>query len=409
ETMAREQRSANEVLCYTTGEMSAAVDTTAGSIYNVSDAFATDKRLIDLVDRDYTGKQLEKQRNRNFILGSLFESYNRLQPQERMDALYVTTRKELFNFIDPNQNEDIVLQNFARLRMNEKKKLSKFFWYPLQDNFLKTTPYGMPRRDTVIFGSRRVYSPTKSGYPYLHVFAVEEETLYEQYRLLAEKIGAEVYLLDADNALLSSSNLAAVESRTVPESLQHVLDKIGETVTTQTQNEQSYNVCAVRSELTGWLTVAAVPSAAITQTTRSLYLKILCVVAICFAACGLMLVYVYRRFMEPLVQMEASIAQVDSGNLKAYVQPQGQAEMVQMMRRYNTMLDSIRRDLAEKVQMETNKKDLEMQVLMNQINPHFLYNTLETIVWRAGDAGRPDIGKIAASLGKLYRLSISGG
>ena len=50
-----------------------------------------------------------------------------------------------------------------------------------------------------------------------------------------------------------------------------------------------------------------------------------------------------------------------------------------------------------------------MQVLMSQINPHFLYNTLESIVWKAGEAGRPDIGKLASSLGKLYRLSISGG
>ncbi len=56
-----------------------------------------------------------------------------------------------------------------------------------------------------------------------------------------------------------------------------------------------------------------------------------------------------------------------------------------------------------------SRQDLEMQVLMSQINPHFLYNTLESIVWKAGEAGRPDIGKLASSLGKLYRLSISGG
>ena len=59
--------------------------------------------------------------------------------------------------------------------------------------------------------------------------------------------------------------------------------------------------------------------------------------------------------------------------------------------------------------MERRKQELEMQVLMSQINPHFLYNTLETIVWKASEAGRPDISKMASSLGKLYRLSISGG
>lgn len=64
-----------------------------------------------------------------------------------------------------------------------------------------------------------------------------------------------------------------------------------------------------------------------------------------------------------------------------------------------------RRDMV----VQRRRQDLEMQVLMSQINPHFLYNTLESIVWKAGEAGRPDIGKLASSLGKLYRLSISGG
>lgn len=46
---------------------------------------------------------------------------------------------------------------------------------------------------------------------------------------------------------------------------------------------------------------------------------------------------------------------------------------------------------------------------MGQINPHFLYNTLENIVWKSNEVGRPDIGRLAASLGRLYRLSIGSG
>jgi two-component system sensor histidine kinase YesM len=46
---------------------------------------------------------------------------------------------------------------------------------------------------------------------------------------------------------------------------------------------------------------------------------------------------------------------------------------------------------------------------MSQINPHFLYNTLETIVWKSNEAGHPDIGRLAASLGRMFRLSVSGG
>ncbi|MFR4441586.1 MAG: histidine kinase, partial [Hungatella sp.] len=46
---------------------------------------------------------------------------------------------------------------------------------------------------------------------------------------------------------------------------------------------------------------------------------------------------------------------------------------------------------------------------MGQVNPHFLYNTLENIVWKSNEVGSPDIGRLAASLGRLYRLSIGNG
>ena len=113
--------------------------------------------------------------------------------------------------------------------------------------------------------------------------------------------------------------------------------------------------------------------------------------------------------MAPLAQLEQAMRQADAGDLKAYVKPQGSVEVVRMMEGYNAMLDSLRTGIEQQMAMQRRRQDLEMQVLMSQINPHFLYNTLESIVWKAGEAGRPDIGKLASSLGKLYRLSISGG
>ncbi|MDD4849259.1 MAG: histidine kinase [Gemmiger sp.] len=409
QTMEGEQRNAAEALRYTASQISSAVEQTAVNVYNVSDAYSNDKRLIDLLEKDYTDKPLTKTGNINYIMGALFESYNRLQKQEQIDALYVTTHKELFNFADPSQDEATVLQNFERLKVDEKQKTSGFYWYPLQNNFLKSTPTNNPRQDAVVFGSRRVYSPTKSGYPYIHIFAVEEDTLYQRYKLLAESISAEVYVVDAEGNLLSASELSAVEARALPAALQPIAAAANSTPTVQRYGVERYLVCGAQSDITGWRTIVLMPMRTITQATRTLYLKIVWVVLLCLGMCGLVILYIYRRFMEPMAQLERSIAEVDRGDLQAYVDPQGTTEMVQMMQRYNAMLGSIQRNLQEKIQMETTKKNLEMQVLTSQINPHFLYNTLETIVWRANDAGRPDIGKIAASLGKLYRLSISGG
>ena len=80
-----------------------------------------------------------------------------------------------------------------------------------------------------------------------------------------------------------------------------------------------------------------------------------------------------------------------------------------MMVYYNSMLKRINTHIIEGLKADRKKKELELEVLMSQINPHFLYNTLENIVWKSNEARRPDIGRMAASLGRMYRLSISGG
>lgn len=409
ETMESQQRTATEALHYTVQQMNGNLEKLVSNVYSVSDSFSTDERLLGVIDKDYQDKAIEKRRVTAFILNTLFESYNRLQPQERMDAVYVVPRDELFNFIDPNQDDALVLSKLRALGADEKEKLGRFFWYGLQPNFLKTARYEMPRRDNVVIGSRRVYSAVRNSYPYIHVFAVEEATLYEQYDLLAKSVGAQVYILDADNNLISSTDEDAVAQCRPPDALLQLMNTWREGEPTGVFRGEQHTVSVVHSNLSGWRTIALIPAAQATQATRDLFAKILWVLILCTVVCVGLLLYLYRLFMEPLSALASSIKAVDSGNLQAYVKPQGEAEMARMMRRYNAMLDSIQRNMDETVKMEADKKDLEMQVLMSQINPHFLYNTLETIVWRAGDVGRPDIGKIAASLGKLYRLSISGG
>ena len=176
------------------------------------------------------------------------------------------------------------------------------------------------------------------------------------------------------------------------------------------QNEGwPFDAAAAVCHSTDWRVLVLVPTRTLLASTFSLYFQILGVVALCLVVFAVLIWHFYRRFMAPLAQLEQAMRQADAGDLKAYVKPQGSVEVVRMMEGYNAMLDSLRTGIEQQMEMQRRRQDLEMQVLMSQINPHFLYNTLESIVWKAGEAGRPDIGKLASSLGKLYRLSISGG
>lgn len=406
----RERQTAQtDSLRYTAQDISRTLDRYVAGVYSVSDAFSTDSSLLELLEKDYTDNPLAKQWAITHANGALFESYNRLLQQKKIDAIYLTNRQDVFDFLDPNQDVPFLIQKLEALDVNNKEKLGRFYWYPLAGNFLTTSSYGEPRRDHVVLGSRRVYSALKSGYPYVHLFAVEEQTLYDLYSLQAMRIGAEVYILDETGGLISSTDEKAVEDCAAPEGVVQCFFELEKDDEILTVDGVKYSVARAEGTQTGWSTLVLVRTATLSGETARLYLQILLVIGACMGIAFVMVLLLYRRFMAPLAMLEQSIRRVDAGDLRAYVKPQGPAELAQMLHSYNTMLDSIRVSMEQQLEMTRHKQNLEMQVLMSQINPHFLYNTLETIVWKAGEAGRADIGKLAASLGKLYRLSISGG
>ena len=165
-------------------------------------------RVREYVDAEYCS-------NNN----ALFESYSRLVRQERIGAIYMPARREVLDFRDPNQVTTLLVKRFEALDVANPDKLGRFFFYPLQKNFLSTETYGEPRRDMVVLGSRRVYSALKSGYPYVHIFAIEEQDIYDLYQYQARRMGAAVYVLTEEGELISSTDEAAVAAGQAPAAL----------------------------------------------------------------------------------------------------------------------------------------------------------------------------------------------
>lgn len=397
-----------EELNYLSEQAIDSLDDIARSAYSSSDAFSDNENLIKRIDHKYSDPLIKQAVTLN-INGNLFESYNRLGEYERIDAIYVSPHNELFNFLDPNQDEDLVRQKIAELKMMDPSKRGSFHWYPLQPNFLSTTRYNDMRRNNVIFGSRRIYSTLHNRYRYLHIFAIEELSLYDTYKHIPERFNAQVYLLNEDSELLSSSSPVAFQRQKLPEAVQMCLHLPLDSEEVHTSDGDSFYAISHTSDVTGWTLITLLPTQEILKTTAPLYQNILLIFLGCFASFGICLFYLYRKFMGPLRQMDQSMKEVEHGNLQAYVEPCGEFEMKNMLIRYNTMLKGLEHSMTQKLEMERIKRELEMEVLTVQVNPHFLYNTLETIVWKSSAAGHPDIGRIATSLGKMYRLSISGG
>ncbi len=119
--------------------------------------------------------------------------------------------------------------------------------------------------------------------------------------------------------------------------------------------------------------------------------------------------FVLRLWIKPLRDLQATILKVGSGHSDLRANETGSPELVDLARQFNIMLDRIDQLMIAVKEEEQNVRRYELQALSSQINPHFLYNTLDTIVWMAEFNDSKRVVAVTKSLAKYFRLALNQG
>lgn len=168
-------------------------------------------------------------------------------------------------------------------------------------------------------------------------------------------------------------------------------------------------IFASPSEATGWRIVGQVPLQEIVQEAHSIrQLIIISVVLSIIFAVGLHF-YLSSRLTRPLKLLKNKMKLAASGFLESRITPTGKDEIADLGSSFNIMLGKIKTLLVEQKREQEEMKKAELRALQAQINPHFLYNTLDSILWMA-EAGKNDkVIRLVESLSRLFRVSLSKG
>lgn len=170
----------------------------------------------------------------------------------------------------------------------------------------------------------------------------------------------------------------------------------------------TYFYSAQRSTQTGWTTWLLTPAELISVETRRAGLLVILLGTSAMLLLGVIVYVVTRRITLPLRHMAKTMERVEQGDLSVRV-PETPAnhELGRLSRVFNTMLDSLQRLITQVYEAQLREKDAQLLALQSQINPHFLFNTLNSMraLSRRGQA--ETVAVMAESLGDLFRYSMS--
>lgn len=119
--------------------------------------------------------------------------------------------------------------------------------------------------------------------------------------------------------------------------------------------------------------------------------------------------FMAEKISKPIKVLESAMLDVASAMEEIQIDDKAYYEVVSLTEHYNKMIQTIRQLMTAIKQNEDYLRTYEIKALHSQINPHFLYNTLDTIVWMAEFNDRDKVIAVTKSLAQFFRLSLSKG
>ncbi|QMV43653.1 cache domain-containing sensor histidine kinase [Cohnella cholangitidis] len=131
-----------------------------------------------------------------------------------------------------------------------------------------------------------------------------------------------------------------------------------------------------------------------------------------YSLCGLTIsllisVWLSHRLSKPIKDLQSDMKQVEKGNFDIQTEIGEMNEIGQLGRSFNLMVSRTKFLMEEMIHNQENKRKSELLLLQSQINPHFLYNTLDSIVWMAEQKQHEEVVLMTSALAKLFRASIT--
>ena len=217
-----------------------------------------------------------------------------------------------------------------------------------------------------------------------------------------------VYLIDGDGELIYHPRQQLIYAGLLKENTQAAAGyRDGSLVETFEGEKRQITVKTVG--YTGWKLVGVAPAGPVAGGFGAMFpfgLSLLLFSAFLLAFLNFR---ISEGITDPIRRLEQSVRQMEAGREDVEIEEAGCYEVQRLGHAIRSMVSTMRHLMQDIIQQESQKRRSELEVLQSQINPHFLYNTLDSVIWMT-EAGRyQEAIQMVTSLARLFRISLSRG
>lgn len=216
------------------------------------------------------------------------------------------------------------------------------------------------------------------------------------------------YLVDGNNQLLYHPFMRLIQSdlyeektlEYVQECSDYLLKTYGDTQWVMEKQQIGY---------TGWNIVVVNSLTNMRAENVNIYYMIWLVLLLVGIVLIFLDILLLRNFTDPIYQLMHTMKEFGKGNYQEKAKEAGIGELKSLSEHFNIMADRLQKQMDEIRENEREKQRMEKKLLQSQINPHFLYNTLDSIIWMIQSGEYEGAEQMVSLLAKFFRVSLSKG
>lgn len=173
--------------------------------------------------------------------------------------------------------------------------------------------------------------------------------------------------------------------------------------------KSNYLIVSADAGVDDWKIIVYQPQKMMAREIQTLLVLVMGIIAVCIITSVVASLAFSRFVVRDIKRLRDNMQAVEEGNMELMVTSNAGDEVGSLIRGFGSMIGEINRLIHEVYESKLTQRKSEMTALQAQINPHFLYNSLSLINWKALEAGQQDISKITLALSSFYRTSLNRG